>query len=236
MVPDTPDVEDVLFGADGVAAGLLRRQDRRRHELDLADRDQGVRAPRSTKQGCDYVDAPVSGGEVGAKAASLTIMVGGVRGGVRAGQAAVRTDGQEHHPGRRRRRRPDHQGRQPDHRRAEHRGGRRGAAVRLQGRRRSGQGAPGADGRLRRLAHPRSARRAHDQAHLRPRLPHRTAPEGPEPGAPGRARDGRLPAQHRDDAGAVQRRRRRSAAKGWDHSGPGPGARAPGRAQGGRRG
>ena len=44
MVPDTPDVEKVLFGANGVAAGPVEGQDRRRHELDLADRDQGVRA------------------------------------------------------------------------------------------------------------------------------------------------------------------------------------------------
>ena len=43
MVPDTPDVEDVLFGENGVAEGLSQGQDRRRHELDLADRDQGVR-------------------------------------------------------------------------------------------------------------------------------------------------------------------------------------------------
>ena len=105
------------------------------------------------------------------------------RGRVRARQAAVRADGQEHHAGRRQRRRPDDQGRQPDHRRADHRGGRRGAAVRLEGRRRSGEGAPGADGRLRVVADPRSARRAHDQAHLRPGLPHRAAPEGPEPRA-----------------------------------------------------
>ncbi len=47
------------------------------------------------------------------------------------------------------------------------------AGLRVQGRRRSGQGAPGADGRLRRVAHPRSARRAHDQAHVRSGLPHR---------------------------------------------------------------
>jgi 2-hydroxy-3-oxopropionate reductase len=49
MVPDTPDVAEVLFGADGVAAGLRDLgQDRRRHELDLADRDQGfaARSPR----------------------------------------------------------------------------------------------------------------------------------------------------------------------------------------------
>ena len=44
MVPDTPDVEAVLFGEDGVAAGLSQGQDRGRHELDLADRDQGLRA------------------------------------------------------------------------------------------------------------------------------------------------------------------------------------------------
>ena len=43
MVPDTPDVEAVLFGENGVADGLVDGQDRRRHELDLADRDQGVR-------------------------------------------------------------------------------------------------------------------------------------------------------------------------------------------------
>ena len=43
MVPDTPDVQDVLFSPDGVAAGPQAGQDRHRHELDLADRDQGVR-------------------------------------------------------------------------------------------------------------------------------------------------------------------------------------------------
>ena len=67
-------------------------------------------AKRINKLGCDYLDAPVSGGEVGAKNAALTIMVGGSRGRVRQGQAAVRADGQEHHAGRRQRRRPDLQG------------------------------------------------------------------------------------------------------------------------------
>ena len=152
--------------------------------------------------GADYIDAPVSGGEVGAKAASLTIMCGGDAGGVRDGQAAAREDGQEHHPGRRQRRRPDDQGRQPDHRRAQHRRGRRGAAVREQGRRRPGQGAPGADGRLRAEPHPRGARRADDQAHLRSGLSHPAAPEGPGPGAAGRARARR--------GAAADRRARRS--------------------------
>ncbi|MBX9701883.1 MAG: 2-hydroxy-3-oxopropionate reductase [Acetobacteraceae bacterium] len=76
MVPDTPDVEAVLFGANGVAAGLSAGK----LVIDMssisptATRDF---AQRINEQGCDYLDAPVSGGEVGAKGASLTIMVGG---------------------------------------------------------------------------------------------------------------------------------------------------------------
>jgi 2-hydroxy-3-oxopropionate reductase len=76
MVPDTPDVADVLFGADGVASGL---------SMGKTVVDMSSISPIETKAfaakinalGCDYLDAPVSGGEVGAKAASLTIMVGG---------------------------------------------------------------------------------------------------------------------------------------------------------------
>ena len=75
IVPDTPQVEDVLFGADGVADGLSAGK------LVI---DMSSISPMATKEfaakiaekGCDYVDAPVSGGEVGAKAASLTIMIG----------------------------------------------------------------------------------------------------------------------------------------------------------------
>ncbi len=76
MVPDTPDVEAVLFGAHGVAEGLTPGK----LVIDmssispLATKDF---AARVEKLGCEYVDAPVSGGEVGAKAASLTIMAGG---------------------------------------------------------------------------------------------------------------------------------------------------------------
>ena len=76
MLPDTPDVELVLFGKDGVAAGLSKGK---------TVVDMSSISPMSTKDfakkvneaGADYVDAPVSGGEVGAKAASLTIMCGG---------------------------------------------------------------------------------------------------------------------------------------------------------------
>lgn len=75
MVSDTPDVEAVLFGAEGVVAGgkpgLL--------VIDMstispvATRDM---AARLAEQGIAMLDAPVSGGEAGAIAGTLTIMVG----------------------------------------------------------------------------------------------------------------------------------------------------------------
>ncbi|SOZ18132.1 2-hydroxy-3-oxopropionate reductase (Tartronate semialdehyde reductase) (TSAR) [Cupriavidus taiwanensis] len=79
MLPDTPDVEKVLFGERGVADGL-------------ADTAGGVTvidmssiSPIATREfarcieaiGADYIDAPVSGGEVGARAGTLSIMAGG---------------------------------------------------------------------------------------------------------------------------------------------------------------
>lgn len=76
MVPDTPDVEKVLFGEYGVASGLARGK----AVVDCSSIDpiatRGF-AAKIVELGCDYLDAPVSGGEVGAKAASLSIMVGG---------------------------------------------------------------------------------------------------------------------------------------------------------------
>ena len=76
MVPDTPDVAKVLFDEHGVAAGLTRGK---------TVVDMSSISPIETKEfakkinalGCEYLDAPVSGGEVGARAASLSIMVGG---------------------------------------------------------------------------------------------------------------------------------------------------------------
>jgi len=76
MVPDTPDVAAVLFGEDGVATGLSPGK---------IVVDMSSISPLETKDfaarvealGCSYLDAPVSGGEVGAKAGTLTIMVGG---------------------------------------------------------------------------------------------------------------------------------------------------------------
>jgi len=75
MVPDTPDVETVLFGSDGVAAGLSAGKT----VIDMSSIDPIATkafAKRIEALGCDYVDAPVSGGEVGAKNAALTIMIG----------------------------------------------------------------------------------------------------------------------------------------------------------------
>jgi 2-hydroxy-3-oxopropionate reductase len=81
MVPDTPDVEAVLFGEKGVAAGMQGVSNWPRKVVV----DMSSISPMATKAfaqkinaaGADYIDAPVSGGEVGAKAASLTIMCGG---------------------------------------------------------------------------------------------------------------------------------------------------------------
>jgi len=58
-------------------------------------------AARINGAGCDYLDAPVSDGEIGAKAASLTIMVGGPDAAFERVKALFRADGQEHHPCRR---------------------------------------------------------------------------------------------------------------------------------------
>lgn len=76
MVPDTPDVRKVLFDENGVESGLSAGK---------IVVDMSSISPIETKafvekieaKECRYLDAPVSGGEVGAKAASLTIMVGG---------------------------------------------------------------------------------------------------------------------------------------------------------------
>jgi len=78
MVPDTPDVEKVLFGENGVAQGLKGAKGK--VVVDMSSIDPIATkafAKKINELGGDYLDAPVSGGEVGAKAASLTIMVGG---------------------------------------------------------------------------------------------------------------------------------------------------------------
>ena len=76
MVPDTPHVADVLFSENGVASGLSQGKT----VVDMSSispLETKVFAKKINALGCDYLDAPVSGGEVGAKNATLSIMVGG---------------------------------------------------------------------------------------------------------------------------------------------------------------
>ncbi|UCH18156.1 MAG: 2-hydroxy-3-oxopropionate reductase [Burkholderiales bacterium] len=76
MVPDTPHVADVLFSENGVAAGLSKGKT----VVDMSSIspiETKAFAKKINELGCDYLDAPVSGGEVGAKNATLSIMVGG---------------------------------------------------------------------------------------------------------------------------------------------------------------
>jgi 3-hydroxyisobutyrate dehydrogenase-like beta-hydroxyacid dehydrogenase len=76
MVPDAPDVREVMLGARGVASGA---------RAGLFAIDMSTILPAAARQiatelaaqGIDFLDAPVSGGEPGAIAGSLTIMVGG---------------------------------------------------------------------------------------------------------------------------------------------------------------
>ena len=76
MVPDTPDVEAVLFAERGLASGLSPGK----VVVDMSSISPVATkdfARRINELGCDYLDAPVSGGEVGARNATLSIMVGG---------------------------------------------------------------------------------------------------------------------------------------------------------------
>ena len=88
MLPNTPDVESVLFGEKGVATGLSSHASRDTRSVGGNRKvviDMSSISPLETKKfagrirelRAEYLDAPVSGGEVGAKNASLTIMVGG---------------------------------------------------------------------------------------------------------------------------------------------------------------
>lgn len=76
MLPDTPDVEQVIAGKDGVFDGV---------KPGILIIDMSTISPMAARQlareaearGCDFLDAPVSGGDIGAQNATLSIMVGG---------------------------------------------------------------------------------------------------------------------------------------------------------------
>lgn len=76
MVPDTPQVEEVLFGDNGCAKAALKGKT----IVDMSSISP-IETKRFARQvnelGGDYLDAPVSGGEIGAREGTLSIMVGG---------------------------------------------------------------------------------------------------------------------------------------------------------------
>ncbi len=76
MVPDSPDVEKAYLAEDGILAGAKRGT----LLIDMSTISPVVAkkvAAIAAERGCPMLDAPVSGGEVGAKEANLSIMVGG---------------------------------------------------------------------------------------------------------------------------------------------------------------
>lgn len=76
MLPDTADVEKVLLGENGLLDGI----DAGKVIVDMSSispTETKTFAYLANEKGCEYLDAPVSGGQPGAEAASLTIMVGG---------------------------------------------------------------------------------------------------------------------------------------------------------------
>jgi 2-hydroxy-3-oxopropionate reductase len=85
MLPDSPDVEEVVLGPAGVAAGIAPG---------AIYIDMSTIAPASTRRiaaalaerGVEALDAPVSGGEVGARDGTLTIMAGGSEHGLARAQ------------------------------------------------------------------------------------------------------------------------------------------------------
>ncbi len=79
MVPDTADVEEAVFGRQGAAKGLKPGN----IVIDMSTISPAATvefARRLGEQGCEMLDAPVTGGEPGAVAGTLSIMVGGKKG------------------------------------------------------------------------------------------------------------------------------------------------------------
>ena len=114
MVPDSPDVEDVTGGADGVFANA--REGALYIDMSTIRPDVAVRVAEAGRAaGVRVLDAPVSGGEAGAIEGSLSIMVGRRGRGLRGGEAGARRGRQDDRPRRTGGIRPDGQGRQPAH-------------------------------------------------------------------------------------------------------------------------
>ena len=179
MVPDSPDVEAVLEGADGVFTALAPGS----LIVDCSTIAPAVArrlAARAAELGSAMIDAPVSGGEVGAKSASLSIMIGGDAPAVERARAGARGDGQQrtHRAHRSFGIGSAVQGLQPDGDRRHARRGQRSVRARAQGGRRSGTRSDGSARRLRQQPCARRARRADSELELRARISHATLREG----------------------------------------------------------
>ena len=115
MLPDGPDVEKVLEGDDGVF-GAMSKGTVIVDSSTIAPAIARRLAARAKELGASMLDAPVSGGEIGAIDGTLTFMVGGDAGALESVRDDPQRDGQAraHRPRRRVRRRPDLQGLQSD--------------------------------------------------------------------------------------------------------------------------
>lgn len=227
MLPDTPDVERVLLGRDGVLDGLAAGK----LVIDMSSISPIATADFAAKirqAGAGYLDAPVSGGEVGAKAASLTIMVGGPAAEFERALPILEKLGKN----------------------ITLIGEQNGAgqtckianqiivALNIEAVAEalvfaSKAGCDPAKvrsaltGRIRLVARARSAWRAHDRPDLRAGLPHPAAPEGPQSGAGKRPRAWRGPAEHGGRAATDERLFGPSRRRGGRPLIPRPGARDP---------
>ncbi len=146
MVPDSADVVEVATGPHGPVR-RVREPASSSPTCPRSLRRSRVTWPRSAAAlGASWLDAPVSGGEAGAMAGTLTIMVGGEAAAFAARAAGVRSDGQARDAHRAVRPWPDDQALQSDSRRRQSARRLRGAGVRRARRSRSRQGARSAVG------------------------------------------------------------------------------------------
>jgi 3-hydroxyisobutyrate dehydrogenase-like beta-hydroxyacid dehydrogenase len=97
-VPDAPQVEEVLFGARGVAAGAKSGE----LVIDMSTISPVASrrfAERLAEFGVDFIDAPVSGGPARAREGTLTIMAGGSAAAIARAEPLLRAMGNPHHVG-----------------------------------------------------------------------------------------------------------------------------------------
>ena len=178
-VSDTPDVEAVLFGPDGVVEGAREGTLVIDCSTIAPSGELGLRRAPRASAASRMVDAPVSGGSEGAQKATLTIFVGGDAADVERARPVLDAHGQDDHPRRADRRRPGGQGRQPGHPGRHLPRRRRGHRPCDQGRARCRAGRRGARRRRRPELGPRQPQRPDDRQRLPARVQGRAPPQGP---------------------------------------------------------